>query len=74
MNTEKDMKDDILRRADKLLYYNNLLIEQCESWLSVEEGNRNMEKRISENIKMKKQKLIKEDEDMKLKNKNYKLI
>ena len=70
MNTEKDIKDDILRRADKLLYYNNLLIEQCESWLSVEEGNRNMEKRISENIKMKKQKLIKEDEAMKLKNKN----
>ena len=53
MDTENKIKDDILKRAEKLLYFNNLLIEQCESWLPVEEGNRNMEKRISE--KMKKQ-------------------
>jgi len=59
MDTEKDIKDDILKRANKLLYYNNLLIEQCENWLPVEEGNRNMEKRISEKIKMKQQKLTK---------------
>ena len=59
MDNEKDIKDDILKRADKLLYYNNLLIEQCENWLPVEEGNRNMEKRISEKIKMKQQKLTK---------------
>ena len=59
MDNEKDIKDDILKRANKLLYYNNLLIEQCENWLPVEEGNRNMEKRISEKIKMKQQKLTK---------------
>jgi hypothetical protein len=48
MNTEKKLKDDILKRAENLLYYNNLLIEQCDSWLPAEEGNRNMEKRIRE--------------------------
>ena len=75
MDTEQNIKDDILNRANKLLYYNNLLIEQCESWLPVEEGNRNMEKRISENMKMKQQKLIKEDKAMKLKKiKNHKSI
>jgi len=48
MNTENIIKDDLLKRAENLLYYNNLLIEQCDSWLSAEEGNRNMEKRIRE--------------------------
>jgi hypothetical protein len=27
--------------TQKLLYYRNLLIEQCDSWLSEEEGRRN---------------------------------
>jgi len=44
----KIKRDDILFRAEKMLYYNNLLIKQCDSWLSAEEGNRNMEKRIRE--------------------------
>ena len=44
----EDMKDEILKQAEKLLFYNELLIEQCDSWLSEEEGNRNMEKRIAE--------------------------
>jgi hypothetical protein len=48
MDTENIIKDDILKRAENLLYYNKLLIEQCDSWLSAEEGNRNMEKRIRE--------------------------
>ena len=48
MNAEYIIKDDILKRAENLLYYNILLIEQCDSWLSAEEGNRNMEKRIRE--------------------------
>ena len=51
METEKFIKDDIIKRAEMLLYYNNLLIEQCESWLPAEEGNRNMEKRIREKKK-----------------------
>ena len=47
----EDMRDEILKQAEKLLYYNELLIEQCDSWLSAEEGNRNMEKRIAERRK-----------------------
>ena len=53
MNTSKDNKDEILFHAQKLLHYNNLLIKQCDSWLSEEEGNRNMEKRIREKRKVK---------------------
>ena len=53
MDNEKNIKDGILLRAEKVLYYNNLLIEQCDSWLSAEEGNRNMEKQIEERRKKK---------------------
>jgi len=53
METEKNINDDILYRAEKLLYYNDLLIKQCDSWLSEEEGNRNMEKRIRERKELK---------------------
>ena len=35
-------------RAQLLLHYNNLLAEQCDSWLSEEEGMKNMEQRIRE--------------------------
>lgn len=51
MNIENNIKNDILKRAENVLYYNNLLIEQCDSWLSAEEGNRNMEKSIRERKK-----------------------
>jgi len=47
----ENMRDEILKQAEKLLYYNELLIEQCDSWLSAEEGNRNMERRIAERRK-----------------------
>jgi len=57
MDTEKNIKDDILFRAEKVLFYNNLLIEQCDSWLSAEEGNRNMEKQIEEKRKKKNEML-----------------
>ncbi|MDR2971434.1 MAG: hypothetical protein LBU83_05845 [Bacteroidales bacterium] len=39
MNNKKDIKDEILFRAEYLLYQNELLIKQCNSWLSEEEGN-----------------------------------
>ena len=51
MDIEKNIKEDILRRAENLLHYNNLLIEQCDKWLSEEEGVRNMEKQIVEKRK-----------------------
>jgi len=51
MNIEKNIKKDIIERAERLLYYNNLLIKQSDSWLSEEEGVKNMERRISERKK-----------------------
>jgi len=48
MDVKNDKKDEILFHAEKLLHYNGLLIAQCDSWLSAEEGMRNMEKRIKE--------------------------
>ena len=42
MDTVKDMDNDILYRAQKCLYYNELLIKQCDGWLTAEEGNANM--------------------------------
>ena len=38
-------------RAQRLLRYNELLVEQCDSWLSEEEGMKNMEKSIREREK-----------------------
>jgi len=51
MNMEKNIKEEILNRAERVLHYNNLLIKQSDSWLSEEEGNRNMEKHIAERRK-----------------------
>ena len=56
MDAEKNIKEETLLRAEKALYYNNLLIEQCNSWLSAEEGNRNMEKQIEERKKKRENK------------------
>ena len=48
MNEEKNIKKTILKRAEHLLHYNNLLIKQCDNWLPAEEGNRLMEQKIIE--------------------------
>ncbi|MDR0232114.1 MAG: hypothetical protein LBI82_08355 [Dysgonamonadaceae bacterium] len=44
----KNKIDGILHTAKKVHHYNELLIVQCDRWLSEEEGNRNMEKKIRE--------------------------
>ena len=33
-------KEEILASAERTLHYTNLLIAQCESWLTAEEGNK----------------------------------
>jgi len=53
MDNDNIFKDDILQRAEKMLYYNNLLIAQCDSWLPAEEGNRNMKMQIEARRKKK---------------------
>ena len=46
MESPNDKMDEILNCAQRCLYFNEILIEQCNSWLSAEEGNKNMEARI----------------------------
>jgi len=46
-------KNQILHHAERCLYFNSLLIDQCDNWLSAEEGNANMTKSIRERRKKK---------------------
>jgi hypothetical protein len=46
--------DEIRATARHALYYTNLLIKQCDSWLSEEEGLKNVEMRIQEREKAKR--------------------
>jgi len=41
--------DEILFHTQKLLYYNSLMIEQCNRWLSEEEKSNNINKGIDTN-------------------------
>ena len=46
-NTIDEKKNqEIQLLAEKLLYYNELFIKQCDSWLPAEEGNANLMKEI----------------------------
>ena len=49
---EEKKKNDILYHAEKCLFYNSLLIEQCDNWLSEEEGYENMLNAYMERMKM----------------------
>ena len=53
-----DIKDEktkkMLYHAHRCLLFNEMLVEQCDSWLPAEEGNRNMEAQIIERKKKKK--------------------
>jgi hypothetical protein len=42
----KNVKKEIIAKAEVMQHHCDLLIEQCDSWLSAEEGNRIMEERI----------------------------
>ena len=44
----KDIKSEILFRAEKLAHYNGLLINQCDSWLTGEEGDENMMRKFKD--------------------------
>jgi hypothetical protein len=63
MELSQEKKEQIVRNAEILQWKTQLLIEACDGWLSAEEGNRNMEKRIRENRKMAQQALTKAGED-----------
>ena len=55
MGIERDKKKEkILFQAEKFLHYNDLLMSQFDTWLSEEEGMKNMEKHIMKREKAKK--------------------
>ena len=41
---DEKKKNEILYQTEQVLHYNNLLIKQCDGWLSPEEGNANLMK------------------------------
>ena len=49
---DEKKKDEILYHAERTLYFNNMLIKQCDSWISAEEGNANMMKSLMEKQKI----------------------
>ena len=57
MDEKKITKDEVLYHAHRCMYFNEKMIEQCDSWLSAEEGNENMMRSIKKNQKSKKNKI-----------------
>jgi hypothetical protein len=51
MNCSENIRNDIIATAEHAIHYTELLIAQCENWLSEEEGCRNMERQIMERHK-----------------------
>ena len=48
------IQDTHLYIVHRWLYYSEMLAEQCNGWLSAEEGNKNMMQNIMERAKNKK--------------------
>ena len=55
MVTDNIKQEDLIYLAKRTHRYCELLIEQCDSWLPEEEGQKNLEKRYS---KLKKRKWL----------------
>jgi len=50
MDNDK-IREEIIFRAEKTLYYSELVIQQCDSWTSAEESSRKMVKAYNEKKK-----------------------
>ena len=48
MKIRKEIQDKIVATAERMIYYNNGIIEICENWLPAEEANANMMREIEE--------------------------
>ena len=48
MEISQEKKEQILHNAEILQWKTQWLLETCEGWLTAEEGNRNIERRIME--------------------------
>ena len=54
MEKQEEISKEIQYHAQRCLYYNELLIQQCDSWLSAEEGNKNMIRALEERDRKKR--------------------
>ena len=54
MDTPNDKMKELLYYTYRCLHFNDALIKQCDTWLSEEEGMKNMERSIREREKAKK--------------------
>ena len=54
MDIDDEKMKKMLYHAYGCLLFNEMLVEQCDSWLSAEEGNRNMEAQIMERKRKRK--------------------
>ena len=54
MDEIKNKMDEMLYRAHRCIYFYEKTIEQCDTWLSAEEGYKNMERSIREREKTRK--------------------
>jgi len=53
MEANKQTINKMLYHAHRCLYFNERMIEQCDTWLSAEEGNENLMQRIRNRKKSK---------------------
>lgn len=67
-------KKEIRYHAERCMYFNELLIKQCDSWLSAEEGNANMIKCIEERKRKEREEQIKSKNPTKSEKRFWKLI
>ncbi|MDR2586055.1 MAG: hypothetical protein LBC84_07560 [Prevotellaceae bacterium] len=51
-------KEDVLHHAKRCLYYNEIVIDQCNQWLSAEEGNEALMAAIDKREKAKRRERI----------------
>ena len=57
MDVTNNRLDEMLYHAHRCMFFNDKMIEQCDSWLSAEEGNENLIRSIRERAKRKNQQL-----------------
>jgi len=48
MEVKQEIKDNIIATAERMIYYNNGIIEICDNWMPAEEANANMMREIEE--------------------------
>ena len=80
MEVKKEIQDEIIATAERMIYYNNGIIEICENWLPTEEANANMMREIEERRRKEREeqmmlkKLEKQEKQVKRKDRFWKWI